>query len=131
MSINIGDICPSFELMNTAGLNKKSEDYSGKLLVIYFYPKDNTPGCTKESCKFRDIYSQFNSLNCDVVGISADNNDSHKQFTKDFNLNFDLLSDTDYKISKEFGTFFISEQFGESIKRIVSGESLSSLFNNK
>ena len=117
MSIDIGDICPSFELINTAGLNKKSEDYSGKLLVIYFYPKDNTPGCTKESCKFRDIYSQFNSLNCDVVGISADNNDSHKQFTKDFNLNFDLLSDTDYKISKEFGTFFISEQFGDSIKR--------------
>ena len=117
MSIDIGDICPSFELINTAGLKKKSEDYSGKLLVIYFYPKDNTPGCTKESCKFRDIYSQFNSLNCELVGISADNNDSHKQFTKDFNLNFDLLSDTDYKISKEFGAFFISEQFGDSIKR--------------
>ncbi len=117
MSIEIGDSCPSFELINTSGLKKKLEDYSGKLLVIYFYPKDNTPGCTRESCKFRDIYSKFNELNCEVIGVSADNNDSHKKFSSNFNLNFDLLSDTHYKISKEFGTFFISEQFGNSIKR--------------
>ena len=117
MSIEIGDNCPSFELINTSGFKKKLEDYSRKLLVIYFYPKDNTPGCTRESCKFRDIYSEFKEFNCEVIGISADNNDSHKKFSKDFNLNFDLLSDTHYKISKEFGTFFVSEQFGNSIKR--------------
>jgi peroxiredoxin Q/BCP len=117
MSIDVGDKCPKFELINTSGLKKKLEDYSGKLLVIYFYPKDNTPGCTRESCKFRDIYSEFNELNCEIVGISADSNDSHKKFSNDFNLNFDLLSDTDYMISKEFGTFFVSDEFGNSIKR--------------
>ena len=84
MSIEIGDNCPSFELINTSGLKKKLEDYSRKLLVIYFYPKDNTPGCTRESCKFRDIYSEFKEFNCEVIGISADNNDSHKKFSKDF-----------------------------------------------
>ena len=117
MSIDVGDKCPKFELINTSGLKKKLEDYSGKLLIIYFYPKDNTPGCTRESCKFRDIYSEFNELNCEIVGISADSNDSHKKFSNDFNLNFDLLSDTDYMISKEFGTFFVSDEFGNSIKR--------------
>ncbi|MEC7921563.1 MAG: peroxiredoxin [Chloroflexota bacterium] len=117
MSIEIGDKCPSFELINTSGVKKKLNDYYEKLLVIYFYPKDNTPGCTKESCKFRDIYSEFKELDCEVIGISADNNDSHVNFSNNFNLNFDLLSDVDYRVSKEFGTFFVSEQFGNSIKR--------------
>ena len=117
MSIEIGDKCPDFELINTSGAIKKLNDYTKKLLVIYFYPKDNTPGCTKESCKFRDIYFELKELNCEVIGISADNNDSHVNFSNNFSLNFDLLSDVDYRISKEFGTFFVSDQFGNSIKR--------------
>ena len=117
MNLKTGMIAPNFSLKNNQGKLKNNQLYLGKKLVLYFYPKDNTPGCTKESCRFRDLNSEINKLNCNIVGISADGKESHLDFINDFNLNFELLSDVDYRMSKDFGTFFISEEFGNSINR--------------
>ena len=117
MNLKKGMMAPNFSLKNNLGKLKDNKVYQGKKLVLYFYPKDNTPGCTKESCRFRDLNAEINKLNCNIVGISADDKDSHLGFINDFNLNFELLSDVDYKMSKDFGTFFVSEEFGNSIKR--------------
>ena len=117
MNLKTGMIAPNFSLKNNQGKLKNNQLYLGKKLVLYFYPKDNTPGCTKESCRFRDLNSEINKLNCNIVGISADGKKSHLDFINDFNLNFELLSDVDYRMSKDFGTFFISEEFGNSINR--------------
>ena len=117
MNLKTGMIAPNFSLKNNQGKLKNNQLYLGKKLVLYFYPKDNTPGCTKESCRFRDLNSEINNLNCNIVGISADGKESHLDFINYFNLNFELLSDVDYRMSKDFGTFFISEEFGNSINR--------------
>ena len=117
MNLKTGMIAPNFSLKNNQGKLKNNQLYLGKKLVLYFYPKDNTPGCTKESCRFRDLNSEINNFNCNIVGISADGKESHLDFINDFNLNFELLSDVDYRMSKDFGTFFISEEFGNSINR--------------
>ena len=117
MNLKTGMIAPNFSLKNNQGKLKNNQLYLGKKLVLYFYPKDNTPGCTKESCRFRDLNSEINKLNCNIVGISADGKKSHLDFMNDFNLNFELLSDVDYRMSKDFGTFFVSEEFGNSINR--------------
>ena len=117
MDLEIGMKAPNFSLNNHRGEKKINKNYQGKKLVIYFYPKDHTPGCTKESCRFRDINFEFNNLNCEVVGVSGDGKKSHLEFIEKFDLNFELLSDTEYKMSKNYGTFFVSEEFGNSIKR--------------
>tara|TARA_S200000501_G_scaffold211232_1_gene198426 strand:+ start:250 stop:708 length:459 start_codon:yes stop_codon:yes gene_type:complete len=117
MVLEIGMKAPNFSLNNHKGEKKINKNYQGKKLVIFFYPKDDTPGCTKESCRFRDINSELNSADCEVVGVSADGEKSHVEFIKKYDLNFELLSDTDYKMAKDYETFFVSEQFGNSIKR--------------
>ena len=117
MVLEIGMKAPDFSLNNDSGEKKINANYYGKKLVIYFYPKDDTPGCTKESCKFRDINFELNKLDCEVVGVSADGEKSHVEFIKKFDLNFELLSDINYKMAKDYHTFFVSEQFGNSIKR--------------
>jgi len=117
MDLEIGMKAPNFSLNNQKGVKKINKNYDGKKLVIYFYPKDDTPGCTKESCKFRDLNLELNNLNCEVIGISADGKESHIEFINKFNLNFDLLSDIEYKMSKDYGTFYVSDEFGNSIKR--------------
>ena len=117
MSITSGSIITDFSLINQDGTLIDVSDFKSEYLVIFFYPKDDTPGCTKESCKFRDLYNEFKSFGCNILGISADNLGSHKQFSSKFKLNFDLLVDENYKISKYFGTFFVSDEFGNSTKR--------------
>ena len=112
-----GDLSPKFKLKNSFGVTKTSEDFRGRYLVIYFYPKDNTPGCTKESCKFRDLNAEFLKMNCEIIGISADSQVSHKEFSAQYGLNFNLLSDPNYNVCKDFGTYFVSEKFGDSILR--------------
>lgn len=95
---------PEFELLDQHGELWKSADHAGKkALVIYFYPKDDTPGCTKEACAFRDSFEVFTDNNVLVVGISSDNVESHLNFAKKYQLPFTLLSDTDQAIRKLFG----------------------------
>jgi thioredoxin-dependent peroxiredoxin len=104
MAIELGDVMPHFTAVDTHGNTFDSRDYVGKKpLVIYFYPKDNTPGCTAQACSFRDQYQDFTDLGAEVIGISSDSVDSHDTFAKRHRLPFILLSDTDKKIRKLFG----------------------------
>jgi peroxiredoxin Q/BCP len=104
MSIQIGDKCPSFKLLNQHNEEVNIEEYIGKKnLVIYFYPKDDTPGCTKEACSFRDQFDVFQSLDTEVIGISSDSPKKHKEFAARHHLNFILLSDQQKEVRKAFG----------------------------
>ena len=104
MSLKIGDKLPNFSAKDTNGNIFNSLDYIGKQpLVIYFYPKDDTPGCTAQACSFRDNYQEFKDLGAEVVGISSDTVTSHLKFKSKFNLPFILLSDNDKKLRKLFG----------------------------
>ena len=102
--LKIGDSVPNFTLKNQNGETFNINEVLGKYnLVIYFYPKDDTPGCTKEACKFRDEFQDFSDLNAKVIGISSDSVDSHKNFAKKYNLPFTLLADTNKEVRKKFG----------------------------
>jgi len=101
--IEIGDQVPHFKLMNQNGNWIDIKSYIGNPIIIYFYPKDDTPGCTREACAFRDEYSQFAEANVHVFGISDDTVSSHKKFKLKYNLPFDLLSDENNALRKSFG----------------------------
>jgi len=99
-----GDKVPVFKLKNQNGELFQISDYIGKKnLVIYFYPKDDTPGCTKEACKFRDEFEEFTDLDAMVIGISGDSPESHTEFIEKYNLPFTLLSDENDEVRKLFG----------------------------
>ena len=101
--MQIGDACPSFELSNQSGELMKSSTFLGKQkTVIFFYPKDETPGCTKEACTFRDKYEDFLELECQVIGISSDSVESHAQFASRFGFKFTLLADPEKMVRKAF-----------------------------
>jgi len=102
--IQIGDKCPDFQLKNQKGELVQIKNLIGeKKLVIYFYPKDDTPGCTKEACSFRDNYEDFKDFGCEVIGISSDNEKKHTDFASKYNLPFILLADTDKTVRNQFG----------------------------
>lgn len=101
--IEVGDTVPSFKLKNQNGKVFEVNNAIGKPMVIYFYPKDDTPGCTKEACRFRDEFELFSDLETLVIGISADSVESHKKFEQKYNLPFILLSDTKNEVRKLFG----------------------------
>ncbi|GAA6764400.1 peroxiredoxin [Flavobacterium johnsoniae] len=104
MSLKIGDIVPNFTAKDSHGEVFESKDVLGrKPLVIYFYPKDNTPGCTTEACSFRDQYEDFKDLGAEVIGISADSVKSHQKFANKHKLPFILLSDEDKRLRHLFG----------------------------
>ncbi|MCH8533804.1 MAG: peroxiredoxin [Flavobacteriaceae bacterium] len=104
MKLSIGDIVPNFKSKNQYGEEFNSSDIIGKKpVVIFFYPKDFTPGCTKEACNFRDAYEDFKDLGAEVIGISGDSEKSHQKFSKKFQLPYTLLSDASGKIRKKFG----------------------------
>lgn len=102
--VKIGSAAPDFELPNQEGKLVSLRDYRDKKnIVLYFYPKDETPGCTKEACGFRDAYEDFIQAGAEVIGVSADSVDSHKLFALNRRLPFQLLSDTDNKVRKSYG----------------------------
>lgn len=104
MAIQKGDKCPKFKLKNQEGkLVDISEKIGEKNLVIYFYPKDDTPGCTKQACSFRDAFEDFKEIGAEVIGISSDDEGSHKKFAEKHNLPFTLLADSNKKVRKMFG----------------------------
>lgn len=110
MALQVGDRCPSFALRDQHGNLVSSENIIGKkLVVLYFYPKDNSGGCTAEACSFRDAYEEFKDAGCEVIGVSSDSVESHLQFAAKNRLTFTLLSDEGAKLRKAFGvprTFF-------------------------
>jgi peroxiredoxin Q/BCP len=102
--IKIGDECPVFSLKSQFGENYNINEVLGsKILVIYFYPKDDTTVCTKEACSFRDRYEEFQDLDCIVIGISSDSERTHKKFSEKYKLPFVLLADTNQDVRKLFG----------------------------
>ncbi len=103
--LKVGDPAPDFDLSATDGSTVKLSAQLGKTVVLYFYPKDNTPGCTKEACNIRDNWSEFLKRGWLVFGISADSLKSHQKFTTDFSLPFPLLSDPDRTVQKAYGAF--------------------------
>jgi peroxiredoxin Q/BCP len=104
MKVNVGDKAPDFTLDSQTGENVTLSDFFGKKnVVLYFYPKDETPGCTREACTFRDSYELFTDLGAEVIGVSADTVESHKAFAEHHNLPFTLLSDLDNNVRKLYG----------------------------
>lgn len=101
--ISVGDKVPTFSLLDQKGINVSIDENIGIPMVIYFYPKDDTPGCTKEACKFRDEFEKFTDLGTLVIGISADSVESHKEFVDKYNLPFTLLADTENTVRNMFG----------------------------
>ena len=98
-----GKPAPSFDLPDNKGVRYTLETYHGKWLVLYFYPEDDTPGCTKEACSFRDDLHKLEALGASVVGVSVDDSSSHAEFAKKYHLPFPLLSDKDGKVADSYG----------------------------
>lgn len=103
--LNIGDLAPDFILKSQDGVDISLKDFRGKKVVLYFYPKDMTPGCTKEACSFRDNYENILRKNAVIIGISADSVERHKKFKEKYDLQFDLLSDDKKIVSKLYGVW--------------------------
>ena len=109
-----GDRAPAFTLQTTGGRTVKLSDFRGKNVVLYFYPKDDTPGCTKEACSFRDARAQLTRQQAVVLGVSRDDVASHERFTEKFGLSFPLLSDPDAGVSKAYGVYKQKSLYGRT-----------------
>lgn len=112
MKLKIGDKSPKFKGLDQNGDPIGLEDFKGKKLVLYFYPKDNTPGCTAESCDLRDNYQELLKRGYEVVGISSDSAKKHQNFIKKYDLPFRLIADVDKSIHEQFGTWAEKQMFG-------------------
>lgn len=110
--LKVGDSVPNFHLNNEEGNTISNVGLEGQRFVLYFYPKDDTPGCTKEACGFRDNLTSFDKLNVPVFGISADDEKAHGKFVKKYNLNFSLLADPDHRTCDDFGTWVEKSMYG-------------------
>lgn len=118
-----GEKAPEFSLQGSDGKQHSLSDYSGKRLVLYFYPKDNTPGCTKEACGFRDLKAEFDSRGVMLLGISKDSLKSHDKFINDFNLPFILLSDPHAAMMTAYQAYGEKVMYG---KKVYGGYSIDS-----
>lgn len=107
-----------FSLPATGGNAFTFSATRGKHLVVYFYPKDNTPGCTTEAQQFRDLYPQFRKAHCEIVGISRDSLKSHENFKKRFSLPFELLSDAEETVCNQFGVIKMKNMYGKQVRGI-------------
>lgn len=101
--VSAGEAAPDFELIDQNGAMHSIEDYRGKWVALYFYPKDNTPGCTTEACEFRDNIFAFKSANCEILGVSLDDAESHQAFAEEHGLPFPLLADTEGTTADAYG----------------------------
>ena len=114
MALNVGDPAPAFSLPASTGEDIALKDLAGKKVVLYFYPKDDTPGCTKEACGFRDANQELQSLGTVVLGVSGDNLKFHQKFVVKYDLNFPLLSDTEKLVAGEYGAWGEKKQYGRT-----------------
>lgn len=112
-ALAIGDKAPELAIPDQQGKTVTLDSFKGKQVVLYFYPKDDTPGCTKESCDFRDVESQILRAGGTIVGVSLDGKESHQRFIKKFGLPFPLLSDEDARISKTYGVYKEKNMYGK------------------
>jgi thioredoxin-dependent peroxiredoxin len=113
-TIDVGTAAPAIRLKNTIGEMVTLGGLKGQWVILYFYPKDDTPGCTREACSFRDLRNDFATRNAVIVGVSPDDAGSHQQFTKKFKLSFDLLCDTEHKVSTAYGVYKEKHNYGRT-----------------
>lgn len=119
MAIVEGEKAPDFKRLDQNDKEHSLADYAGKYLVIYFYPKDNTPGCTKESCTFRDNIAAFTDKNCAVLGVSKDSAKAHTNFISKYELPFDLLVDKEAEMIEAYGAWGEKKNYGKTYMGIV------------
>lgn len=114
ITLKPGDKAPAFEAKDQDGNTIKLEDYKGKKVVLYFYPKDNTPGCTAESCNLRDNYEALQAKGYEVLGVSQDSEASHQKFIAKHELPFKLIADTDHTVHEAYGTWGEKSMYGKT-----------------
>jgi len=119
MPIQEGKPAPSFTLEDTKGAKVSLADFAGKNLILYFYPRDDTPGCTKEACGFRDDWSEIKKLGAVVVGVSSDGTDSHRKFAAKYKLPFQLLSDPDRTVMRKYGAYGEKVLYGKKTVGVI------------
>jgi peroxiredoxin Q/BCP len=119
MALEVGDKAPSFKLKNQDGKTISLSDFKGKPVVLYFYPKDDTSGCTKEACNFRDEFPKFGKMKAEIIGVSADSIESHKKFAEKYKLPFDLLSDEGKEVIEKYGVWQEKSMYGKKYMGIV------------
>ena len=113
MTVNLGTLAPDFALVANSGETVKLADFRGTNVVLYFYPKDMTPGCTTEACDFRDQIQQFTDVDAVVLGVSPDPIDRHRKFIEKYGLPFLLLADTDHQTAESYGVWTLKKNFGK------------------
>ncbi len=118
VELKVGAQAPDFKLMTDAGQEVSLSSYRGKKVVLYFYPRDDTPGCTVEACSFRDGFADIAAKGAVILGVSADSVDSHQAFKKKFNLNFPLLADTDKEVVAKYGVWKEKSMYGKTFMGI-------------
>ena len=119
MPISSGIPAPDFELLDDTNTQRKLSDYQGKNVVLYFYPADDTPGCTKEACNFRDDYSAYKKADVVILGVSPDDAASHARFKKKFQLPFPLLADERHKVCDLYGVWGPKKAFGKEYEGVI------------
>ena len=119
MKLSIGDKAPEFKGIDNLGNNIELSDFKGKKLILYFYPKDNTPGCTSEACNLRDNYNMWIDKGYDVIGVSPDSEDSHQKFIGKFDLPFKLITDPDKVIIKQYGAWGLKKMYGREYEGLL------------
>ena len=114
-----GDKAPAFTLKDHDGNNVSLKDFAGARVVLYFYPADDTPGCTKEACQFNDELASFRSLDVQIIGISPDGAEKHQAFRAKYGLNFVLLSDPDKKVMEKYEAFGEKMMYGKKVQGVI------------
>jgi len=114
MELQVGDPAPEFSARDQEGKEVKLSDFKGEKVILYFYPKDDTPGCTAQACNLRDNYDKLLSQGYKVLGVSVDNEKSHVKFINKFNLPFPLLADTDHAIVEAYGVWVEKSMYGRT-----------------
>lgn len=119
MAIEEGKAAPAFTLNDGAGRAVSLKDFSGRHVILYFYPRDDTPGCTKEACGFRDAWKDIQKLGAVVLGVSADGAASHQKFAQKYKLPFPLLSDPDRKVMVRYGAYGEKVMYGKKVMGVI------------
>ncbi|MBN1303141.1 MAG: thioredoxin-dependent thiol peroxidase [Anaerolineales bacterium] len=119
MPVSAGTLAPDFMLFDETGTEHRLSGYHGKTVILYFYPKDDTPGCTKEACSFRDALPDFHDIDAVVLGVSPDTPKSHARFKEKFSLNFPLLADAGHKICDAYGVWGPKNFMGKEYEGVL------------
>ena len=117
--LDVGSLAPPFTLVNQDGEDIALSDFAGRRLLLYFYPADDTPGCTTQACQFNDELAHFNGVGVDVVGVSPDATAAHVAFRKKFSLTFDLLSDPDKEVMARYGAYGEKMLYGKKVVGVI------------